>query len=278
MPACSNFGLCALLKGALLYMSTKGVVTLLGTGTSQGIPMIGCGCQVCTSMDWRDQRLRSSMHLQVGNTSLVIDSGPDFRQQMLRQRIPTLDAILFTHEHKDHIAGLDDVRGYNYKQQRAMPLYGQQRVLDRLQVEFAYAFGDKKYPGVPDLELVPVTEPFEVKGVPVIPFTVMHFRLPVLGYRFGDFAYITDAKTVAPEELAKIKGVKTLVVNGLQEAEHNSHFTLAEALDFIELVGAERTYLTHISHRLGLHAEVERTKLPAHVRLGYDGLKFEVEV
>lgn len=258
---------------ALENLGRKGVVTLLGTGTSQGVPMIGCHCEVCTSADYRDQRLRSSMHLQLGTLSLLVDSGPDFRQQILRNRIPTLDGILFTHEHKDHIAGLDDVRGFNYKQQKPMPLYAQQRVLDRLKVEFAYAFSENPYPGVPVLELNCIDGPFEIAGLEIMPVTVLHHRLPVLGFRFGDFGYITDAKTISQEERMKLRGLKTLVVNGLQFQEHNSHFTIDEVLDLIDDLKPEMSYLTHISHRLGKHAVVEKTKLPAHVRLGYDGLK-----
>lgn len=260
--------------------TNQAIVTVLGSGTSQGIPMIACECAVCNSLDYRDKRLRSAIHIAYKDTSVVIDSGPDFRQQMLRHRIPHLDAILFTHEHKDHIAGLDDVRGFNFKQKKAMPLYGQQRVLDRLKVEFAYAFSDKKYPGVPELTLNSINkgEPFKIGDLKLMPFEVMHFMLPVLGFRFGDFAYITDAKTVGFDQLELIRGCKTLIVNGLQEEEHNSHFTLAEVLDFIEEVGCEQAYLTHISHRLGLHAEVEAKKLPPHVRLAYDGLQLTADM
>jgi phosphoribosyl 1,2-cyclic phosphate phosphodiesterase len=189
-----------------------------------------------------------------------------------------LDAILFTHEHKDHIAGLDDVRGFNYKQRRPMPLYGQQRVLDRLKVEFAYAFTDNPYPGVPVLELHTVTEAIVLKGVEVVPVNVMHHLLPIYGYRFGNFGYVTDGKTIAPAERDKLRGLQTLVINGLQVEEHNSHFTIAEVLEMIEDLKPERAYLTHISHRLGKHADVERDLLPPHVRLGYDGLKIEVMV
>lgn len=252
-------------------------VTFLGTGTSQGVPMIACQCPVCTSSDWRDKRLRSSIHLAINGKSIIIDSGPDFRQQVLTNRISDLDAILFTHEHKDHIAGLDDVRGFNFNLNKSMPLYGHPRILDRLKIEFAYAFGDKKYPGVPLLELVEIgNDPFELFGTTIIPVEVMHYKLPVWGFRIGSFAYITDAKTIAESEKKKLIGLDTLILNGLQEEAHSSHFTLAEALELINELQPRVTYLTHISHKLGLHSQVEALKLPTNVRLAFDGLKLKV--
>ncbi len=242
--------------------------------------MIACPCPVCCSLDFRDKRLRSSIHIAYEGQSVVIDSGPDFRQQMLRNRIMTLDGIVFTHEHKDHIAGLDDVRGYNFRQNRPMPLFAQQRVLDRLKVEFAYAFGEHKYAGVPELELYPVAAgvPFVLAGLEITPIEVMHFKLPILGFRIADFVYITDAKTIDPDQLDLIRGAKTIVFNGLQEEPHNSHFTLAEVLDIIEELKPDTAYLTHISHRLGKHADVEATKLPANVFLAYDGLQIQIPI
>jgi phosphoribosyl 1,2-cyclic phosphate phosphodiesterase len=247
-------------------------VTFLGTGTSQGVPVIGCDCVVCRSLDFRDKRLRSSVHVQVGDLSLVIDTGPDFRQQMLRANIRRLDAVLFTHEHKDHTAGLDDVRPFNFKQQRDMPLYARQHVIEQLKREFAYAFAEHKYPGVPQLKVHVIdNQPFTIEGVEIIPIEVMHYKLPVLGYRIGDFAYITDANHIAPEEKEKLKGLDVLVLNALRRKEHISHFTLEQALAIIEELKPQRAYLIHISHQMGLHREVE-AELPPNVRLAYDGL------
>jgi len=251
-------------------------ITFLGTGTSQGVPVIGCDCEVCRSLDFRDKRLRVSVHVQVGETSLVIDTGPDFRQQVLRERIRRLDAVLMTHEHKDHTAGLDDVRAYNFRQQREMPVYAHPRVQEALRREFSYAFAEKKYPGVPRIQLKTIgNDPFEAEGIPVIPIEVLHHRLPVLGFRLGDFTYITDANFIAEAELEKIRGSRVLVLNALQKEAHLSHFTLEQALDVVEKVRPERAYFTHISHRLGRHAAVE-AELPPHVRLAYDGLRIEL--
>ncbi|MCX2739880.1 MBL fold metallo-hydrolase [Pontibacter anaerobius] len=251
-------------------------ITLLGTGTSQGVPVIGCTCEVCRSVDYRDQRLRVSVHLQVDGKSIIIDSGPDFRQQVLRERIKSLDALVFTHEHKDHTAGLDDIRAYNFSQHKDMPLYGEERVLEQLKREFAYIFSDYKYPGIPQVELHTISEePFEVEGVEFIPIRVMHYKLPVLGFRIGDFTYITDANHISEEEKEKIRGSKVVVVNALRQEKHISHFSLKEAVDLLEDLQPEKAYLTHISHLMGLHREVE-LQLPDFVRLAYDGLQIEV--
>lgn len=251
-------------------------VTLLGTGTSQGVPVIGCSCEVCRSVDYRDNRLRVSAHLQVGGKSIIIDSGPDFRQQVLRERIRTLDALVFTHEHKDHTAGLDDIRAYNFSQHKDMPLYGEERVLEQLKREFAYIFSGVQYPGIPRVELRPITEePFEVEGVRFIPIRVKHYKLPVLGYRVGDFTYITDANYISEAEKEKVRGSKVVVLNALRQEPHIAHFSLQQAVDLLEDLQPERAYLTHISHLLGQHREVELT-LPDFIRLGYDGLQFEV--
>jgi len=247
-------------------------VTFLGTGTSQGVPVIACSCAVCTSADSRDKRLRSSILLQVDDKNIVIDSGPDFRYQMLRAGVTHLDALVFTHEHKDHTAGLDDIRAFNYKQGEAINVYAHKRVQDALKKEFSYIFAHHKYPGIPQLDLFEIGHhPFEVAGVPFIPIEVMHFQLPVLGFRIADFIYITDAKTVSDVEKAKIKGTKVLVINALQQEKHISHFTLEEALAFAQEIGAEKTYFTHISHRLGTHQKISEI-VPAGVELAYDGL------
>ena len=251
-------------------------VTFLGSGTSQGVPVIACSCAVCSSADTRDKRLRSSILLQVDDKNIVIDSGPDFRYQMLRAGVTHLDALVFTHEHKDHTAGLDDIRAFNYKQGEAINVYAHKRVQDALKKEFSYIFAHHKYPGIPQLDLFEIGHhPFEVAGVPFIPIEVMHFQLPVLGFRIADFTYITDAKTVSDVEKAKIKGTKVLVINALQQEKHISHFTLEEALAFAQEIGAEKTYFTHISHRLGTHQKISEL-LPAGVELAYDGLCIEL--
>ena len=251
-------------------------VTFLGTGTSQGVPVIACSCAVCTSADSRDKRLRSSILIQVEDKNIVIDSGPDFRYQMLRAGVTHLDALVFTHEHKDHTAGLDDIRAFNYKQGEAINVYAHKRVQDALKKEFSYIFAHHKYPGIPQLDLFEIGHhPFEVAGVPFIPIEVMHFQLPVLGFRIADFTYITDAKTVSEVEKAKIKGSKVLVINALQQEKHISHFTLEEAMAFAQEIGAEKTYFTHISHRLGTHQKISEI-VPAGVELAYDGLCIEL--
>ena len=253
-------------------------VTFLGTGTSSGVPMIGCTCPVCRSLDHRDHRLRVSVHVAVAGRSFVIDSGPDFRQQMLRARIAHLDALLFTHEHKDHTAGLDDIRAFNFRQQQDMPVYGEPRVLAQLQREFAYIFAEHKYPGIPRLTLHPIERddaPFDVLGVAVQPLRAMHHRLPVLGFRLGGFCYLTDANAIGPETMEQLRGAEVVVLNALRREPHLSHFTLAQAVEILEEVRPRRAYLTHISHQLGRHHDVE-AELPAWIRLAYDGLMVEV--
>ncbi|MBC7448216.1 MAG: MBL fold metallo-hydrolase [Hymenobacteraceae bacterium] len=249
-------------------------VTFLGTGTSQGVPVIGCRCAVCRSVDYRDQRLRVAVHVAVAGQSLLIDAGPDFRQQMLRANIGRLDAILLTHEHKDHTAGLDDIRAYNFAQNRAMPLWAETRVLAQVRQEFAYIFAAHKYPGTPSIdqhEIVPGHAFSPLPGLTVEPVRVFHHKLPVLGFRIGTFAYVTDANAIAPEELAKLRGCDTIVLNALRHEPHLSHFSLREAVAVLEDLAPRRAYLTHISHLLGLHREVEPT-LPPFIRLAFDGL------
>lgn len=250
-------------------------ITFLGTGTSQGVPVIACECEVCTSADRHDKRLRSSVLVEVDGKIIVIDSGPDFRYQMLRAGVKHLDAVLFTHEHKDHIAGLDDIRAFNYTQQSNMDVYATTRVQEALKREFAYVFAEYKYPGIPRLNLHTInSDTFNVGPVEVTPIQVLHYKLPVLGFRIKDFTYITDAKTISVAEIEKIKGSRILVINALQKETHISHFTLSEAIDFARLIGAETTYFTHISHRLGRHEDITK-ELPPGIKLAYDGLKLE---
>lgn len=251
-------------------------VTFLGTGTSQGVPVIGCKCAVCQSADTRDKRLRTSVLINTADRNIVVDSGPDFRYQMLRAKVDDLDAILFTHEHKDHIAGLDDIRPYNYLLQKKIDIYATPRVQEALRREFYYIFADTKYHGLPQINLFTVDDkPFQIGETEIIPFEVMHHKLPITGYRIGDFAYITDAKTLSEETISKIKGIKYLVLNALQKESHISHLTLTEAIELSQFIGAEQTYFTHISHNLGLHSEVEK-ELPSDIHLAYDGLVLEV--
>lgn len=249
-------------------------VTFLGTGTSQGVPVIGCGCAVCRSLDYRDQRLRVAVHVAMAGQSLLIDAGPDFRQQMLRANVTRLDAILLTHEHKDHTAGLDDIRAFNFAQRRAMPLWAEARVLAQVRQEFAYIFAANKYPGTPSIEqheIAPGESFTPLPGVVVEPVRVFHHQLPIFGFRIGSFAYVTDANAIAPEELAKLRGCDTIVLNALRHEPHISHYSLREAVAVLEDLKPRRAYLTHISHLLGLQREVEPT-LPPFVRLAYDGL------
>lgn len=252
------------------------IVTFLGTGTSQGIPVIACNCEVCTSLDFRDNRLRTSIHIAIDNKSFIIDSGPDFRQQVLRERIKTLNALIFTHEHKDHTAGMDDVRSFNYVQQKHMPVYGRKSVLEQLKKEFAYAFSEIKYPGIPLIDLHEIeNKPFTIEGVNFTPIEVLHYKLPVYGYRIGDFSYITDVNKISDEEKEKIKGSKVIVLSALQKTEHVSHFTLDQAVELLQELKPEKAYLTHMSHRMGLHRDVEQ-ELPDFIHLAYDGLKIEI--
>lgn len=251
-------------------------ITFLGTGTSQGIPVITCGCEVCLSDDPRDNRLRVSILLETEDKTIVIDSGPDFRYQMLRAKVKDLDAIVYTHEHKDHVAGLDDIRPFNYLLQKNIDIYATERVQEALKREFSYIFAEKVYPGTPKINIHTVaTENFKIGKTEFIPLDVMHYKLPILGYRIGDFTYITDAKTIPQSSMDKIRGTRILVVNALQREEHISHFTLAEAITFAQDIGAETTYFTHISHNLGKHAAVEK-ELPPNIRLAYDGLSIEI--
>jgi phosphoribosyl 1,2-cyclic phosphate phosphodiesterase len=252
------------------------IVTFLGTGTSQGVPIIACDCEVCRSKDMKDKRLRSSILIESDEAKVVIDSGPDFRYQILREKLKTLDAVVFTHEHKDHIAGLDEVKSFNYFNKMRMPVYATERVQQALKREFAYIFSDEKYPGIPEIDLYTIDDkPFSVKDITLLPIAAMHFKMPVKSYRINDFTYITDANYISESEKEKIKGSKIIVVNALRREEHVSHFTLQQAIDLMIELKPEKAYLTHISHQLGLHSEVSK-ELPSFIELAYDGLKITI--
>ncbi|MDX1906978.1 MAG: MBL fold metallo-hydrolase [Bacteroidia bacterium] len=243
-----------------------------GTGTSQGIPVIACPCAVCQSADTHDNRLRTSGVLMSDTTTVVFDTGPDFRQQMLRHRVQQLDAVVFTHAHKDHTAGLDDVRSFNYRQQRPMPLWGNAGTLHNLRREYYYVFENENYPGLPLLSLHEVGQaPFTIGDLTLTPVPVKHGRMEVLGFRCGDFAYITDANDISPASLDLLQGLDTLVLNALRVEKHHSHFSLDEALAVIASLNPRQAWLTHISHQMGLHAETS-ARLPAGVAIAWDGL------
>lgn len=245
----------------------------MGTGTSTGIPMIACNCEVCSSPDPHDKRLRSSVMVQSAETILVVDTTPDFRYQMLRTGTSHLDAVLFTHPHKDHIAGLDDIRAFNFFTKRAMNIYANALTEEAIRRDFYYAFADARYPGVPEMNLTRIDESFFFVGdIPVQPIQVMHHKMPVFGFRFGDFTYITDANKIEDSEKEKIKGSKVLVLNALRKETHVSHFTLSDAVNMAMELEVPEVYFTHISHQLGKHEEINR-ELPPHIQLGYDGLK-----
>jgi phosphoribosyl 1,2-cyclic phosphate phosphodiesterase len=252
------------------------IVTFLGTGTSQGIPVIACDCEVCSSLDFKDKRLRTSIHIQVDGKSFIIDSGPDFRQQVLRERIQKLDALIFTHEHKDHTAGMDDIRAFNFKQESDMPVYARRQVIEQLRQEFSYVFAPVKYPGIPRVKTIEIkNEPFWVEGVKFIPINVFHYKLPVFGFRINDFTYITDANQIEAKEMEKIKGSKVLVLNALHLEPHISHFNLDQAIAIVKELKPEKAYFTHIGHRMGLHEAVTKT-LPPNIELAFDGLKIKI--
>jgi phosphoribosyl 1,2-cyclic phosphate phosphodiesterase len=238
--------------------------------------MIGCDCEVCTSPDPKDNRLRCSILIQSAATSLVIDAGPDFRYQMLRAGVKKLDAILITHPHKDHIAGLDDVRAYNFFYKTPMPVYANSLSEEAIRRDYYYAFSDTKYPGVPEIELNTITmEPFFVGDIPVTPILVWHLKMPVLGFRFGTFTYITDANKIDDIEKEKIKGSKIMVLNALRKEKHISHFTLQEAIHVMQQLHVQKGYFIHMSHQLGNHIQVNKD-LPTGFELAYDGLRFEI--
>lgn len=252
-------------------------ITFLGTGTSQGVPVIACDCDTCLSSDPRDKRLRTSLLLETDKTTILFDAGPDFRQQMLRENVRKIDAILITHEHKDHIAGMDDVRAFNYKSQDAVDIYAEERVQKAVRREYSYVFAEYQYPGIPKMRLNPIEGfPFRIKELEIIPVRVMHLHLEIYGFRIGNFAYITDANYIPEESKEQLIGVKYLVINALRKEKHISHFSLREAVDFIREISPRRAFLTHISHQMGLHRNVEK-ELPPEIMLGYDGLKIICE-
>ena len=253
-------------------------VTFLGTGTSQGVPVIACNCDVCLSSDLKDKRLRSSILIETEHTTVVIDAGPDFRQQMLTHHVNKLDAIIFTHSHKDHLAGLDDVRAYNHLQQSPAELYATSFTQQMIQKEFSYIFENNNYPGVPKVNMntIDKNSVFTIGDITFEAIEVMHYKMPVLGFRFNDFTYITDANFISTEEKEKIKGSKYLVLNALRKETHISHFTLAQAINLANEIHPSQTFLTHISHQLGKHNAVN-DELPKNISLAYDGLSIEFE-
>ncbi len=247
-------------------------ITFLGTGTSGGVPMIGCSCVVCISTDKKNKRLRSSILVQSKTTTLVVDTTPDFRYQMLRAKVTNLDAIVFTHPHKDHIAGLDDVRAYNYFSQKPMEVFANALTEDALRREFIYVFSENKYPGIPKINLNTIaTEPFVVGDIPIIPIEVYHLNMPVLGFRFGKFTYITDANRIDEDERKKIMGSEIIVLNALRKEKHISHFALSEAVAMVNELKVPSAYFTHMSHQIGKHSEINK-ELPAGIELAWDEL------
>ena len=252
-------------------------LTFLGTGTSQGVPVIACGCRVCLSNNPKDKRLRTSVLIEHKNTTIVIDTGPDFRQQMLRANVQKLDAVVFTHEHKDHIAGLDDVRAFNFKQQKDMPIYATSQVQSALIREFHYAFAEYKYPGVPELKLHTFDdEPFKIKDIKLLPINLWHYKMPVKGFKIGKLAYLTDVNKIEAAELTKIKGCEIIVLDALRKEKHISHFNLEEAIDLLEQLNPQKAYLIHISHLLGKHNVISK-ELPSFIELAYDELVLDLD-
>ena len=247
-------------------------ITFLGTGTSQGVPVIGCTCRVCNSLNPKDKRLRTSVMIETEGKRFVIDTGPDFRQQMLREKVNRVDAVIYTHDHRDHVAGLDDIRAFNYIMKKDMDLYASELVQRGIQQQFGYIFTEKKYPGIPEITLHTIeNKPFSIAGVEFIPVLVKHMHLAVFGFRIGNFTYITDANFISEEEKKKIYGSEVVVLNALRHESHPSHFTLEEAIAQINELKPKKAYLIHMSHQIGLHEEIEES-LPENIRLAHDGL------
>jgi len=251
-------------------------ITFLGTGTSQGIPIIGCMCNVCQSKDLKDNRLRSSIWVEADDQSIVIDTGPDFRQQMLRVDIKRLDAVVFTHSHKDHINGFDDIRAFNYIQKGPIDVYLEEDVMTAIRRDYFYMFEEFKYPGIPEAEFhIIQNKPFKIGDLEMEPIRVYHYKMPVLGFRIKNFTYITDANKISEEEIEKMKGTEVLVLNALRHEKHISHFSLEEALEMVKRINPKKAYLTHISHQLGIHKQVNEG-LPPNVELAWDGLELNL--
>jgi len=251
-------------------------VRFLGTGTSQGVPVVACPCAICSSTDKKDKRLRSSILIETENKVFTVDAGPDFRYQLLREKVTRLDGILITHNHKDHIAGLDDVRAFNYLFRKPMDIYASVRDQNAIKKEFSYAFSDSKYPGIPSFQLHTIDEnKFSIGSISIQPLPVLHLSMEVLGFRIGDFAYITDTNYIPPSTLKHLLNCKVIVLNALRKEKHVSHYNLEEAVRVLEFLRPERAYLTHISHLLGFHNEVEK-ELPDFIHLAYDGLRLEI--
>lgn len=254
---------------------SKTRLTFLGTGTSQGVPMIGCGCEVCKSTDPRDKRLRASVLVEHEGQKILVDAGPDFRYQMLRAGICSLDAILLTHNHKDHTGGLDDIRAFNYHEKKATQIYCEKYVEDSLRQEYSYAFAEVKYPGAPEWNVHIIDEkPFSINGVEIIPIRGKHFKLPVLGYRFGNIAYCTDMNHISEEEYSKLQGLDHFIINCVRRGRHISHYSLEQAIEVAGKVGAEHSWLTHLSHQLPCYEELIK-ELPEGILPAFDGLVIE---
>lgn len=250
--------------------------TFLGTGTSTGVPVVACDCVVCTSPDEKDKRLRASIMIEVNNTVIIIDCGPDFRYQMIKANVQNIDAILFTHEHRDHVGGIDDVRGFNYVWNKKIDIYASEHVINAIKKDFSYIFTETRFFGAPQLEIHIIDEnPFTIKDIPITPIKVLHHKAEIFGYRIGDFTYITDASFISNEERQKIKGSKVLVINALRNSKHLSHFSLQQAIEIIHELKPERAFITHMSHFIGLHEEIN-ARLPQHIKLAYDGLIVEI--
>lgn len=252
-------------------------VTFLGTGTSQGIPLIACNCDVCNSTDQRDKRLRTSILVETDTHTIVVDTGPDFRQQMLNNKVEKLDAVIFTHEHKDHTAGLDDIRAFNYKQRKKIPIYATERVQENLKESFAYIFSEFKYPGIPEIELNTIShsQDFNIGSLKITPILVKHLKLPVLGFRFDRVVFITDANHISDEEIEKTKGADILILNALKKEKHISHYSLDEAIAVAQKTQIPKVFFVHMSHEMGFHADINN-ELPENIELAFDGLVLEI--
>ena len=251
-------------------------VTVLGTGSSQGIPVVACNCKVCKSNDSKDKRLRTSIMITIDGKNIVIDSGPDFRHQMLRENVDKIDAIVFTHQHKDHTGGLDEIRAFNWVNKQAVDIYAEERVLNSLESSFEYVFSKIKYPGAPEINIHTIDEiPFNIGNTHIVPIRGMHMKLPVLGYRINNFAYLTDFNFIEKNQLKKLEGIEVLILNSLRHETHISHYSLSESLDLIKKINPQKAYLTHISHQMGLYSEINPT-LPQNVELAYDRLVLNI--